>query len=463
MKKLITLLAVFCLVVAAVLGFGLKPPAAPAAAPRVTAAPAPVPETAAAGSEEAAQPEPAAAAEAEPAEAVPTEAEPAASAEAAPAEAAEPAPAEDAAVAGADAAAEAAAVPSGRLDYAALYALHEPSEPILKVADREERWGDYFYVLFTQCGQIEDYFNSMSAYYGMKYGWSDPVEEGSDESFAQAATESAERLVIQLAALEKFAEENGTEFDEETLRAIEEQKKSDIASALGEEATEEQFMEYLQSIYLTGDMYDRIVTQNFLYQESFNRLYGEDASLLPDDAALSWLQDNGYMAAAHILLLNEDSATGEKLDEATAAEKKAELEALLEELRAIEDPAARKEAFLTKMNEVSEDPGKTYYPEGYTFAAGKMVPEFENAARELGEYEISDIVETSYGWHILLGLPLSPDGIVEFNNATGEPRTARMLAANQDYSEKLQAVADGLTVEWLDEAGAPDLLQYVAE
>ena len=356
------------------------------------------------------------------------------------------------------------AVTSGRINYEELYRLYEPEEKVLKINDKEETWGDYFYILFTQCGQIEQYFDSMAAYYGMQFHWDEPVEEEGEggDTYAEAALESVDNLMIQLAALEKFAEENGVEVSEEMRGMIEAQKKQDITSALGEEGTEEAFYEYLEKIHLSRDMYDRIVTQNYLYQESFNRLYGDQAVDLPDEAALKFLEDKGYVTAAHILLLNTDEETGEKLDEAALAEKKAELEALVSELRAIEDDTERKEAFLQKVTELSEDPGSARYPEGYTYTPGTMVPEFEAAAEALEDYAVSDVVETSYGYHILLRLPLSPDAVVEFSSTTGEARTARMLAANQEYAEKLQATADTLKLEWLPGHEQPDLLVFVA-
>ena len=356
------------------------------------------------------------------------------------------------------------AVVSGRINYEALYSLYEPEEKVLKVNEKEETWGDYFYILFTQCGQIEQYFDSMAAYYGMQFHWDEPVEEeGEGDTYAEAALESVDNLMIQLSALEKFAAENGVEVSEEMRDMIEAQKKEDITSALGEEGTEEAFYEYLEKIHLSRDMYDRIVTQNYLYQESFNRLYGENAVNLPDEAALKFLEDKGYVTAAHILLRNTDGERGEKLDEAALAEKKAELEALVSELRAIEDDTERKEAFLQKVTEISEDPGSARYPEGYTYTAGTMVPEFEAAAEALEDYAVSDVVETSYGYHIILRLPLSPDAIVEFNSSSGDARTARMLAANQEYGEKLQATADALKLEWLPGHEQPDLMSFVAE
>ena len=123
------------------------------------------------------------------------------------------------------AAQEEPAVTSGRINYEELYRLYEPEEKVLKINDKEETWGDYFYILFTQCGQIEQYFDSMAAYYGMQFHWDEPVEEEGEggDTYAAAALESVDNLMIQLAALEKFAEENGVEVSEEMRGMIEAQ------------------------------------------------------------------------------------------------------------------------------------------------------------------------------------------------------------------------------------------------
>ena len=214
---------------------------------------------------------------------------------------------------------------------------------------------------------------------------------------------------------------------------------------------------------LSREMYHRITLQNLLYQESFKKLYGENGENVTDEDALAWLEKNQYMSAVHVLFLNKDSATNEPLDEAALAGKKAELEALIEELRAVEEPEERAAAFKAKMNELSEDPGKENYPDGYVFKPGAMVAEFENAVLSLEDYEISDVVETSYGYHVIMRLPLTADGVVEFNSNTGEPRTARMLAANQEYGDKLQELADSLGFEWLPGFEDPILTDYLKE
>ena len=303
----------------------------------------------------------------------------------------------------------------------------------------------------------------MAAYYGMLFNWNDPIEEDSEETFAETATETAASLMTQLAGLELFAEEHDITLGEDSQAAIEELKKADIVGALGEDGTEEAFREALRKVYLSDEMYDRIIRQNVLYQEVFNQLYGEKAEKLSDEEALQYLEENGYVSAAHILFKNTDPETGEPLDEEALAAKKAELEAILAELNAIEDDQERAAAFLEKIPEISEDSGSAHYPEGYTFTEGRMVPEFENAAKELEEYAVSEIVETTYGYHILLRLPLKADAIVEYSSTTGDARTARMLAANELYGKQLQDFADSLELTWLPGSEEPTLLDYITE
>ena len=345
-------------------------------------------------------------------------------------------------------------------DYEAMYALHDPDEVIGTVDGRELTWSEYFYLYFSQAKQLENYFTTMSLYYGAAPDWADQVEEDSDATFADLIADSAEETVRQIYAIEILAEENGVELTEEQLAAIREQEEQDILGAVGEGKTEEDFNAYIETIYLPRSLYDRMNRVNFLYRQGFVQAFGQNGELVEDDVALQYLTDNEYMAATHILLMTIDPATFAALDEAAAAEKLQQAQAFADELRAIEDPEERLARFAELKAEFCEDTGKETFPDGYVFVPGTMVPEFENGVLSLEEYQVSDPVKTDYGYHVIMRLPLDPDAVIEYSN-DGTPMSARSKAANEAYNQQLQDKFDSLDVVFAEGFEAPNLLDYL--
>ena len=100
------------------------------------------------------------------------------------------------------------------------------------------------------------------------------------------------------------------------------------------------------------------------------------------------------LRASHLLLSTRNPVTDEEYDDAKKKEKRQLMEKLLERARKGEDFAA-----LAK--EYSDDPGSQDKGGEYTFQRGQMVPEFERAALALKTNQISDIVTTRFGYHIV--------------------------------------------------------------
>jgi peptidyl-prolyl cis-trans isomerase C len=98
--------------------------------------------------------------------------------------------------------------------------------------------------------------------------------------------------------------------------------------------------------------------------------------------------------ASHILLMTQDPKTKQELSQADKQAKHKTMEGLLKRARTGED-------FAKLAKEFSEDPGSKDKGGEYTFPRGQMMPEFEAAAFALKTNEVSDIVTTQYGYHII--------------------------------------------------------------
>ena len=70
------------------------------------------------------------------------------------------------------------------------------------------------------------------------------------------------------------------------------------------------------------------------------------------------------------------------------------------------------EDFDMLIREYGQDPGMASNPDGYTFTSGAMVPEFENATLALAIGEISGLVPSNFGIHIIKRVEPNPDGDV---------------------------------------------------
>ena len=142
-----------------------------------------------------------------------------------------------------------------------------------------------------------------------------------------------------------------------------------------------------------------------------------------------------------------DPATGEELDEAAQAEKKAQAYKIYEELSAITDQDELLRRFAELKKEYCEDSGKTSYPDGYTYTPGTMVAEFEDAVNSLEPYGLSEPVKSSFGYHVILRLPPDPDRVISYSQQN-TPLTARNNFANADYAARMEQCLENAVFEY---------------
>lgn len=344
--------------------------------------------------------------------------------------------------------AETASVP--QLDFEALRESHDPDEIVMTVDGNDVTWEEYFYWLYYSGVQVNNYINQMASYmsaYGMDISWDDAADD-SGVSFKDYVVQLAEENIRQIYSIKRFAAENDVTLTSENIKAIEEQRKADMENICGGEVSDEEFADALmETYYLPVKVYDDMNEINYLYQNCFAKLYGENGELIGDDAAEKYIEDNGYLNATHILLMTIDPSTGEALDDAAVAEKKELAEKLAAELAEIKDVEKLQERFAELKQEYCEDTGKETYPDGYIFTPGTMVTEFEDTVKALEDYQVSEPVLSKYGYHIIMRLPLTVDSVLKTSDA-GTELNARALAANQKYGEELDACYDEMEVEY---------------
>ena len=347
---------------------------------------------------------------------------------------------------------------TGGLNYDAIYALHEPDEVVLYVGDQPVTWSEYFYYLSRQGQSVENYFASM-AMYGMNTTWTDTADD-EGHNFVDLTLESAESVARSLEGTFGFAAANDVALSVEDLETIENKVKEDTLALCGEDATRADLDKYLEGIYLSPALYDRMNEVSVLYQNGFTKLYGENGEKMSDEEALAYLEKNGYLSANHILLMTIDPSSYEALDDETKAAKQAQAAELAAELQGIEDTEARLARFAELKEQFDEDSGKAAYPDGYVFQPGDMVEEFENTVKAQEAFQVSDPVESAYGYHVIMTLPLDPDAVLEYSSG-GAAMTARSTAANAAYSEMVDSYVEEQELVYAEGFEKPDLLSFV--
>ena len=310
-------------------------------------------------------------------------------------------------------------------DYEAAYNAYNPDEVVLTVNGDEVTWQEYFGWLFSIIEQYEMYM-------GTEFGWDDLFSE--TQTMDEYARFYAETMCAQYSVVAALADEKGIELSDEEKQYIEDLMASDAETYAG--GSIEDFIKFLEATYMSEEYYRFINSVAIYYQSLFEKEFGENGEMLSDADVEDFIETNSYLYAKHILFLTVDDA-GTALDDAVKAEKLAQAEDVIAQLNAITGPEEKLAKFDELMNSLSEDTGLTAYPDGYYFLPGEMVTEFEEGTKALEFNGISDIIESPYGYHIILRLPITPDS--EYQEGTSFRSLAAAYAFDTMMSEAFSA------------------------
>jgi peptidyl-prolyl cis-trans isomerase C len=266
------------------------------------------------------------------------------------------------------------------------------------------------------------------------------------EKFTPEQAVILERQVLDRLVQIQLLLNKATDADKTTGKEVTEKRYDLILKRAG---SEEILTRQLKSVGMTPmelrrKMVEEATAETVVSRELKAEATDADAKKYYDEFPARFEQPE-MVRASHILLSTIDPETRASLADDKKLAKRKVAEDLLKRARAGED-------FAKLAKEFSEDPGSRDNGGEYTFPRGQMVAEFESTAFALATNQISDIVTTQFGYHIIKlseKLPAKKIELAKVNDDVKEMLKRQQLEKLlPDYVEKIQKEAK---VEILDE------------
>jgi len=323
------------------------------------------------------------------------------------------------------------------IDFFAAFSAFDPDTIMIKTTAGPLTWAELFVFLHRS---VSDLFLS----YGDTFDWNEGLAAGI--SLSDFVLEYSTDDALSFLSYVYGANSLGFTLSEDDLKLFSEDIDGLVEMYGSKEELELSLRE--NSGFFSLDVFEKLYKIEFTIGFLINDLFGDNASSFPDDRVAGYAEKYGYMMAMHILrrkIEGDDTPLDESKD-------------ILAQLDNHRDSGDLQEMFFSLMNEHSEDVGGlASSPNGYLFQFTDMVEPFSEASASLQVGEMSDIVETVYGYHIILRIPIDYDAIPSGFSREGIYRTLRQAAALEDFDILMQDWLDSLNVEFTPEYSSIDL------
>ena len=294
--------------------------------------------------------------------------------------------------------------------------LNEGAETVLTVNGDAVTADEYSgYMLYNM-----QYYASMYAQMGLTDLWSN---EDMAKSLGASMPEAAEQQAIYARVVMQKFNELGLKLSYNEQKEMASVRRNSIAKT-----TKDAYLNQIAQFGFSDQTYQNFMYISQCYQALNDYYFGENGVNTPSDEDIQKYYEDNYITAKHILITTVDPASGET--KRTDEEAKKEAQSILDRINAGED-------FDTLMNQYSEDTGLSNNPNGYTFTEGQMVTEFYDGAKALAEDEVSELVKSSYGYHIIKRVKLDDSQLDNFKS---------------DIISAISGSMDELLQQWMDEA-----------
>lgn len=266
---------------------------------------------------------------------------------------------------------------------------------VLTVDGTDVKAETLFYWMMYSVDQISQY---------AALDWTTEIKDG--QNLAEYLTASAVDMIKLHQVIFNHAQEMGVALSGDNKASLESQMTTmaaQMGQQLGGADGQRAYQYYLGYQGLTDAGFRQVQEAQYLVTDLRNALYGEGGELVPTaEEFAQWADENGIYRAKHILVSAEPvkDDEGNVTDDGMAAAlaKAQELRAKLKENN--DDQAY----FDLLMQSDSTDPGLAQYPQGYVFGPGEMVQEFYDGTAALAVGQVSEPIQTDYGYHIILRL-----------------------------------------------------------
>jgi len=254
----------------------------------------------------------------------------------------------------------------------------------------------------------------------------------SPEESATAERQVMDRLIQIQLLLQK-----ATDADKAKAKELSDKRVADAkARATSEEAFKRQLMASgLDEEKLRAKLIEEATAEQVLVRELKVAITDEQVRKYYDDNPSRFEQPE-MVRAAHVLIATKDIQSNTELSE---DQKKEKLKVAEDVLKKAKDGGD----FAKLAKEYSDDPGSKDKGGEYTFPRGQMVPAFEAAAFSLKTNEVSGIVTTPFGYHIIKCYEKTPAKKVELATVAADLKQYLSVQEIQkllpDYSKKLRA------------------------
>ena len=355
---------------------------------------------------------------------------------------------EDAGVDGSDIDSTGSALPT---DYTPCFEAYPADQVMLSIDGRDITWAELFYWYSYDVMGMESYGIVIE-------NWDEPSVFDPNYTYRQYIMENAMGAITQYSTVMKKAKELGVELSDEAAAELDALWQSNVDNFSG--GDEEAFIEYLSKVFLNKELYQTINRASKLYESLQEELFGTDGAKIDEAQLVEKAESMDYLHMKHILFSTVDES-GAPLSDELKAEKKAKAEAILAQLKGLSGTALD-EKFTELMLQNSEDPGIAFYTDGYCYIKGKMVAPVEEAMQALDYYGMSDVVESTHGYHIILRLPLKRADVVSYLS-DGTAATLGHYIAQEMYYSTLDSWTQEAKVVTTDAYDKLDLAEVFAK